>query len=53
MTLVPAVLALLGHRSWWLERAVPHVDLEGDALGRRPREELIHRRETAPSALTR
>ncbi len=33
MTLVPAVLALLGHRAWkvpaWLDRILPHVDLEG------------------------
>jgi RND superfamily putative drug exporter len=33
MTLVPAALALLGHRSWWLprrlDRALPHLDVEG------------------------
>jgi putative drug exporter of the RND superfamily len=33
MTLVPAVLALLGHKSWWLPRrlarALPRIDLEG------------------------
>jgi putative drug exporter of the RND superfamily len=33
MTLVPAVLALLGRRSWWLprwlDRALRHIDSEG------------------------
>ena len=36
MTLVPAVLALLGHRAWWLpprlDRAMPNLDIEGEAL---------------------
>ena len=36
MTLVPAVLALLGRRAWglpgWLDRLVPHVDVEGATL---------------------
>ncbi|GAA1986286.1 MMPL family transporter [Catenulispora subtropica] len=36
MTLVPAVLALLGDRAWWLprrlDRWVPHVDVEGESL---------------------
>ncbi|MFE9250464.1 MMPL family transporter [Streptomyces sp. NPDC007088] len=36
LTVVPAVLALLGRYAWalpkWLERAVPNVDVEGDAL---------------------
>ncbi|MFJ2130591.1 MMPL family transporter [Streptomyces sp. NPDC087845] len=36
MTIVPAVLALLGHRAWWLprwlEKAVPQVDVEGEKL---------------------
>ncbi|HEY8471642.1 MAG TPA: MMPL family transporter [Natronosporangium sp.] len=47
MTLVPAVLALLKRRAWWLprwlDRIVPNVDVEGDklrtALGDRPVEE--------------
>lgn len=38
MTLVPAVLALLGHRAWGLppklDRALPVFDAEGDALVR-------------------
>jgi RND superfamily putative drug exporter len=44
MTLVPAVLALLKRRAWWLprwlDRVLPNVDVEGDklrsALGERP-----------------
>ncbi|MFE6286417.1 MMPL family transporter [Streptomyces sp. NPDC057877] len=34
MTLVPAVLALLGDRAWWLprrlDRVLPHLDVEGE-----------------------
>ncbi|WP_413100069.1 MMPL family transporter [Streptomyces sp. Inha503] len=34
MTLVPATLALLGDRAWWLprrlDRVLPHVDVEGE-----------------------
>jgi RND superfamily putative drug exporter len=36
MTLVPAVMALLGRRAWWLPkrvgRLVPNVDIEGEKL---------------------
>jgi RND superfamily putative drug exporter len=36
MTLVPAVLALLGPKAWylprWLDRILPNVDIEGAAL---------------------
>ncbi|MEV0528348.1 MMPL family transporter [Streptomyces sp. NPDC050439] len=36
MALVPAVLALLGKKAWWLprwlDRALPNVDVEGEAL---------------------
>ena len=36
MTLVPAVLALLGQRAWWLprwlDRLLPNVDVEGEKL---------------------
>ncbi|MFI6700083.1 MMPL family transporter [Streptomyces sp. NPDC050509] len=36
MAIVPAVLALLGHRAWWLprwlDRALPNVDVEGETL---------------------
>ncbi|MEU8872529.1 MMPL family transporter [Streptomyces javensis] len=39
MAIVPAVLALLGDRAWWLpkwlDRLLPKVDVEGEALGRR------------------
>ncbi|MFE4831974.1 MMPL family transporter [Streptomyces sp. NPDC056672] len=37
MTIVPAVLALLGDKAWWMPRRlakiVPNVDVEGEALG--------------------
>jgi RND superfamily putative drug exporter len=55
MTLVPAALALLGHRSWWLprrlDRALPNLDSEGatrrvpwtaPSVGHPPRPELSH-----------
>jgi RND superfamily putative drug exporter len=36
MTLVPAVLTLLGDRAWafprWLDRITPKVDIEGESL---------------------
>ncbi|MFV0374907.1 MMPL family transporter [Microbacterium sp.] len=36
MTLVPAVMALLGEKAWWmprwLDRALPHFDVEGEAV---------------------
>ncbi|MEU3605770.1 MMPL family transporter [Streptomyces sp. NPDC035033] len=36
MAIVPAVLALLGHKAWWLpkwlDRALPAVDVEGEGL---------------------
>ncbi|WP_239312599.1 MMPL family transporter [Plantactinospora mayteni] len=39
MALVPALLALLGERAWalprWLDRLLPRLDLEGEALRRR------------------
>ncbi|GGR33020.1 membrane protein [Streptomyces aurantiogriseus] len=42
MAIVPAVLALLGDRAWWLpkwlDRILPRVDVEGEALSRRPTE---------------
>ncbi|WP_406212734.1 MMPL family transporter [Streptomyces canus] len=38
MAIAPAVLALLGHRAWWLprilDRVLPNVDIEGEALSR-------------------
>ncbi|MGX1562536.1 MMPL family transporter [Streptomyces sp. NPDC055506] len=40
MAIVPAVLALLGDKAWWLpkwlDRVLPRVDVEGEALSRRP-----------------
>ncbi|MFE6364330.1 MMPL family transporter [Streptomyces sp. NPDC057806] len=42
MAFVPAVLALLGQRAWWLPRwldkRMPRVDVEGEALGERTAE---------------
>nr|WP_174257719.1 MMPL family transporter [Phytoactinopolyspora alkaliphila] len=36
MTIVPAILTLLGHRAWWLprwlDRILPNVDVEGEKL---------------------
>jgi uncharacterized membrane protein YdfJ with MMPL/SSD domain len=36
MTIVPAVMSLLGRAAWWLpgwlDRALPRVDVEGEAL---------------------
>ncbi|NEE39793.1 MMPL family transporter, partial [Streptomyces sp. SID7982] len=36
MAIVPAVLALLGKKAWWLprwlDRALPNVDVEGEKL---------------------
>ncbi|WP_243074206.1 MMPL family transporter [Microbacterium sp. SS28] len=38
MTLVPAVMTLLGDRAWWmprwLDRVLPHFDIEGEAVER-------------------
>ncbi|MEU6847457.1 MMPL family transporter [Streptomyces sp. NPDC046716] len=43
MAIVPAVLALLGERAWWLpkwlDRILPHVDVEGEALDHLPAED--------------
>ena len=44
MTLVPAVMAILGDRAWWLprflKRAIPDVDIEGERLARQLAEEV-------------
>ena len=51
MTIVPAVMYLLGEKAWWLpkwlERILPDVDVEGAKLERSDRskagsEELVH-----------
>ncbi|WP_341997102.1 MMPL family transporter [Microbacterium sp. LWH7-1.2] len=38
MTLVPAIMTLLGDKAWWmprwLERVLPHFDIEGEAVER-------------------
>jgi RND superfamily putative drug exporter len=38
MTLIPALMAILGERAWqipaWLERILPSVDIEGEAVER-------------------
>ncbi|MET0296254.1 MAG: MMPL family transporter [Microbacterium sp.] len=38
MTLIPAVMALLGDKAWWmprwLDRLLPHFDIEGEAVER-------------------
>ena len=43
MTLVPAVMTLLGHRAWWLprwlDRLLPSLDVEGEALAHHLRHE--------------
>jgi RND superfamily putative drug exporter len=48
MTIVPAVLSLLGRSAWWLprwlDRALPDVDVEGRQLSR----QLAARTETEP-----
>ncbi|MGW0995449.1 MMPL family transporter [Streptomyces sp. NPDC002523] len=48
MAIVPAVLALLGKRAWWLpkwlDRALPNVDVEGEGL----RSESDRHRDTDP-----
>nr|WP_219732966.1 MMPL family transporter [Kribbella qitaiheensis] len=40
MTIVPAVMALLGKSAWWLpswlNRLLPNVDIEGDSLRPQP-----------------
>ncbi|MEU6192262.1 MMPL family transporter [Streptomyces sp. NPDC047061] len=49
MALVPAILSLLGDKAWWLpkwlDRLLPHVDIEGETLNRRPAE---HEAEALP-----
>jgi putative drug exporter of the RND superfamily len=40
MTLIPALMAILGTRAWaiptWLSRVTPHVDIEGTRLDHQP-----------------
>ncbi|MER5612805.1 MMPL family transporter [Streptomyces sp. NPDC002215] len=52
MTLVPAVLALLGDRAWWLPKwlakVVPQVDVEGEKLSHGDPSALTSAAEPAP-----
>jgi RND superfamily putative drug exporter len=49
MAIVPAVLALLGKRAWWLpkwlDRALPNVDVEGEGLRAQDDKDLDEDRE--------
>ncbi|MET8152813.1 MMPL family transporter [Actinoplanes sp. NPDC049668] len=51
MTIVPAVISLLGKAAWWLprwlNRALPNVDIEGERL----RDQLDDQREREPAAV--
>ncbi len=56
MAIAPAVLALLGRRAWWLprilNRVLPNVDIEGEALNRHvPEQEMATA--TGPGAAVR
>ncbi|WP_030193787.1 MMPL family transporter [Streptomyces sp. NRRL S-87] len=46
MAVVPAVLALLGHRAWWLprwlDRLLPNVDVEGEGLRKHLGDDASH-----------
>ena len=50
MTLVPAVLALLGRSAWWLprwlDRLLPDLDVEGARLGAAPSAEPVREPQT-------
>ena len=50
LVLAPALLVLMGRRTWWLppwlSKVVPHVDIEGKAIAR------AHRASALPSAAT-
>ncbi|MGO4426593.1 MMPL family transporter, partial [Streptomyces sp. MCAF7] len=52
MALVPAVLALLGDRAWWLPRwldnVLPNIDVEGEALSRRSPVAAVPAPDSAP-----
>ena len=52
LALVPAVLALLGDKAWWLprwlDRALPRIDVEGAALTPRTRESAATGAEAHP-----
>ncbi|MFJ9085556.1 MMPL family transporter [Streptomyces sp. NPDC102384] len=54
MTIVPAALALLGDRAWslptWLDRILPHVDLEGEKLAQHTATASPHRESLVESS---
>ncbi|BCB88146.1 MMPL family transporter [Phytohabitans suffuscus] len=56
MTVVPAVLALVGDRAWWLprwlDRLLPDVDVEGHTLAARLRDAAPGQRLPAPEPRT-
>ncbi|MGW0585456.1 MMPL family transporter, partial [Streptomyces sp. NPDC002920] len=53
MAIVPAVLALVGDRAWWLpkwlDRLLPRVDIEGEALTRHPADAAARRSDPGPT----
>ncbi|MBZ3903347.1 MMPL family transporter [Streptomyces griseiscabiei] len=55
MAIVPAVLALLGDKAWWLpkwlDRMLPRVDVEGEALTRRAEAEATQADSADPAEL--
>ncbi|MFJ7077573.1 MMPL family transporter [Streptomyces sp. NPDC098781] len=54
LTIVPAVLALLGERAWslpaWIDRILPDVDIEGEKLARPTPPPASDPRQPVPSA---
>ncbi|WP_053206802.1 MMPL family transporter [Jiangella muralis] len=57
MTIVPAVMTLLGSRAWflprWLDRLLPNVDVEGEKLARHLRDESAPAPEPEPEPAQR
>lgn len=54
MTIVPAFMALMGNKMWWLpkwlDRAMPNLDIEGESLVRRVEERDAAEKESMPVA---
>lgn len=54
MTIVPAFMALMGNKMWWLpkwlDRAMPNLDIEGESLVRRVEERDAAEKEAVPVA---
>jgi len=57
MILVPAVMSLLDARAWWLprwlDRALPHIDIEGAEHAARLDQEAVRRAETGEPSMSR